>query len=166
MEFRKLTEADETAFMDYYNEWPVPDEMVPSATNYSRYNRFDDFLSGLNQRESGEDWVTNTTFFYFVGGRIVGAGNIRHYLNEALLQTGGHVGYGVRPSERNKGYALAILRTSLEYLKTLNVERALVTCDEDNPASAKVIIKAGGREGERYRQDDGMEVRRFWIELK
>lgn len=164
-EFRKLKREDEAAFLDYYNEWPVPDEMVPFSTNFSRYDHFEQLLEGLNHQESWDDWVKNSTYFYFDNGRIVGAGNIRHYLNDALLETGGHIGYGVRPSARNKGYASAILQHSLQYLETLGVDKALLTCDADNPASANVILKNRGIEAEPFIQTDGTKVRRFWIHI-
>ncbi|GGB06790.1 GNAT family N-acetyltransferase [Macrococcus hajekii] len=165
-EFRRLNQMDETAFMDYYREWSVPDEIVPSATQFNRYHHFADFLIALNQREDESEWVNNTTLFYFEDDRIMGAANIRHELNEALLQTGGHIGYGVRPTERSKGYATLILKQALEYLKKLNISRALVTCDEDNPASASVIVKNGGQEDNSFMQDNRIKVRRFWIDIK
>lgn len=90
---------------------------------------------------------------------------MRHALNKTLLDIGGHVGYGVRPTERGKGYATEILRQSLLKLKELSIDRALVTCNADNISSLKVINKNGGIEDESFIEEDGNVVKRFWIEL-
>ncbi|TDM07936.1 GNAT family N-acetyltransferase [Macrococcus lamae] len=166
IEFRRLTKEDEAAFMKYISEWEQPDMIVPSATNYYKFNDFDRFLDALDFRESGNDWVKNTTLFLFVDGVIVGAGNIRHTLTEDLLNTGGHIGYGVGQSFRKQGYATEILKRCLEFLKQLSVERALVTCDEENIGSAQVILNNGGVEDQSYLQESGVKSRRFWIDIK
>ncbi|MPM89903.1 hypothetical protein SDC9_137018 [bioreactor metagenome] len=96
--------------------------------------------------------------------RILGAINIRHYLNDYLLNYGGHIGYGIRPSERKKGYASLMLSLALSVAKELGINKALITCDKDNLGSARTIMKNGGvlenevAEGERITQ-------RYWIEL-
>ena len=95
---------------------------------------------------------------------IVGMINIRHYLNEYLTQVGGHIGYGVRKTERNKGYAKQMLKLALEKCKELKIKKVLITCDEDNIASEKVILSANAKL-EDIRNVDGENKKRFWIEL-
>ena len=98
-------------------------------------------------------------------GRMVGMVNIRHYLNEEMLRTGGHVGYSVRPTERLRGCGAEILRMALDYLRGIGLDRALVTCDTANLGSAGVIRRNGGVfENEDY-EDDGTPVSRYWIAL-
>ena len=90
--------------------------------------------------------------------------DIRHRLNEYLLQFGGNIGYSVRPSQRRKGYATEMLALALEECRKLGLNRALVTCDKTNIGSAKTIQKNGGvlenevLEGDRITQ-------RYWIAL-
>lgn len=90
--------------------------------------------------------------------------DIRHRLNEYLLQFGGNIGYSVRPSQRRKGYATEMLALALEECRKLGLDRALVTCDKTNIGSAKTIQKNGGvlenevLEGDRITQ-------RYWIAL-
>ncbi|WP_208589975.1 GNAT family N-acetyltransferase [Gracilibacillus suaedae] len=96
---------------------------------------------------------------------IIGVVNIRHRLSEMLLAIGGHIGYGIRPSERKKGYATKILELALLEAKKIGITRALVTCDADNIGSLKAILKNGGIEDGDYVEDDGNVVKRFWIEL-
>ena len=77
-------------------------------------------------------------------GRILGELNIRHHLSPQLEKFGGHVGYKVRPSARNRGVATAALRLALQKLAVAGVEQALLTCHNDNAASIRVIEKCGG----------------------
>ena len=96
--------------------------------------------------------------------RIVGMVNIRHDLNEHLLQFGGNIGYSIRKSERRKGYAKEQLRLALEECRKLGLTKVLITCDKENPGSRKTILSAGGimenevSEGKRITQ-------RFWINI-
>ena len=96
---------------------------------------------------------------------IVGMIDIRHYLNEYLTQVGGHIGYGVRKTERNKGYAKQMLKLALEKCKELKIKKVLITCDEDNIASEKVTLSANAKL-EDIRNVDGENKKRFWIDLQ
>ena len=69
---------------------------------------------------------------------------IRHKLNESLLKNGGHIGDGVRPSERRKGYATEMIRLALEECKKIGIDRVLMVCYKDNIGSRKSIINNGG----------------------
>ena len=91
--------------------------------------------------------------------------DIRHYLNEFLKQFGGNIGYSVRKNERNKGYAKQMLKLALEKCKDLKMKKVLITCDEDNIASEKVILSANAKL-EDIRNVDGENKKRFWIDLQ
>ena len=95
-------------------------------------------------REVPEGFVPNTFFVGVVGDQVVGRISIRHELNDFLARLGGHIGYVVVPSHRGKGYATEMMRQALVYCRSLGLERVLLTCDADNPASRRVILKSGG----------------------
>jgi predicted acetyltransferase len=86
--------------------------------------------------------------------------------NEFLRTIGGHIGYGIRPSERNKGYATLLLQEALKKCRELQIEQVLITCDEDNIGSAKVIMNNGGLEEDIFITEEGLMKRRFWITVK
>lgn len=94
----------------------------------------------------------------------MGAVNIRHYLNDELIKTGGHIGDGVRPSERGKGYATAMIALALDECKKLGINKVLMCCDRDNIASVKSIVRNGGVL-ENEVEEDGQFVQRYWITL-
>lgn len=96
--------------------------------------------------------------------RLVGVVNIRHYLDDYLLITGGHIGYSIRPSERLKGYAHEQLRLALEKTDKLGIKQVLITCNKANEASRKTILKAGGIKENEVIEDDGNVVERYWID--
>ena len=98
--------------------------------------------------------------------RLLGAVNIRHYLNEYLLQEGGHIGDGIRPSERRKGYATEMIRLALIECRKLGIDKVLIVCDKDNIGSAKSIINNGGVLENEIVNSDGVIEQRYWISLR
>jgi len=81
-----------------------------------------------------------------------------------LLNYGGHIGYGIRPSERKKGYASLMLSLALSKAKELGINKALITCDKDNLGSARTIMKNGGVLENEVVEGDKI-TQRYWIEL-
>jgi len=134
---------------------------------YDEDTPFAGYVGRLAEQERGENVPGHLVPHSFrvadVGGVIVGRASIRHRLNEWLLQEGGHIGYGVLPEHRRRGYATEILRQSLGMLAGHGVARVLVTCDDDNVGSATVIERCGGVLAEVGPGHDGQPVRRYWI---
>lgn len=91
-----------------------------------------------------EGWVPSTFLLAEVDGHLVGRLSVRHELNDYLREIAGHIGYAVRPAFRRRGYAIAILRHGVGVARSLGLDRVLVTCDDDNVASAAVIERCGG----------------------
>lgn len=95
---------------------------------------------------------------------LIGMIHIRHYLNKYLLNFGGNIGYSVRKSERQQGYASEMLGLALEKCKELELEKVLITCNKNNIASAKTMLKNGARlENEIQKEND--IIQRYWITL-
>jgi predicted acetyltransferase len=115
--------------------------------------------------ELPDGFVAHAELVAEVDGEIVGRTSIRWDLNEFLSALGGHIGYAVRPAHRRQGHATEILRQSVDVLRERGVHRILVTCDDDNLASARVIEACGGvLEGVVPHWDaDQPPRRRYWI---
>ena len=115
----------------------------------------------------GKVLVPATFLVAEVGGVIVGRASIRHELNDVLAREGGHIGYGVLPGHRRRGCATEILRQALVIARSVGVDRVLLTCDDDNLASARVIERGGGVLESVITRTDGDRVipmRRYWID--
>lgn len=149
-------------------EWTQTGEnIVPYAIRRLDYRNFEYYLENLEVKDTSGGLVPDSTFFCLDEERniFVGAVNIRHDLNEYLLRSGGHIGDGVRPSERRKGVATAMIALALEECRRLGINRVLMVCDKDNVGSARSIQKNGGvLENEIL--DDGVWEQRYWIDLE
>lgn len=157
-------------YLSFYEEWlDSKEDMVPWVIKKDPSN-FEAMVNFLNDNEQGrnlpEGWVPDSTFWLInENKRILGVVNIRHRLTEILLNSGGHIGYGIRPSERRKGYATKLLSLALEKSKEVGIRKALVLCNEDNIGSFKTIINNGGIPDSDFVEEDGNIIKRFWIEI-
>lgn len=163
-----LSYADE--IIKYKEESLAESPIINGSAGLDRLSSIEIWLQELKKR-SCEDTVPKglvpSSTYLAVREKdnyIVGMIDIRHYLNEYLTQVGGNIGYGVRKTERNKGYAKQMLKLALEKCKELKIKKVLITCDEDNIASEKVILSANAKL-EDIRNVDGENKKRFWIEL-
>jgi predicted acetyltransferase len=157
-------------YLSFYQEWvDSREEMIPwvISKDPSDFPRMIEFLLNNEKGENLPDgWVPSSTYWLVTEERkVVGVVNIRHGLTEKLLNAGGHIGYGIRPSERRKGYATKLLSLSLEKAKELGLEKVLVVCDEGNTGSEKTIRKNGGVPDTSYVEEHGNVILRFWIHL-
>ena len=164
-----LSYADE--IIKYKEESLKESPLINGSAGLDRFSSIEIWFEELKKR-SCEDTVPKglVPSSTYLGVRekdnyIVGMIDIRHYLNEYLTQVGGHIGYGVRKTERNKGYAKQMLKLALEKCKELKIKKVLITCDEDNIASEKVILSANAKL-EDIRNVDGENKKRFWIDLQ
>lgn len=130
---------------------------------------WEQYLARIGKEKDGidlaPDRVPGTMLFAFLGDELVGRVQIRHALTPWLHEVGGHIGYGVRPAYRRRGYATELLRNGLDVLRGLGVERALVTCDDDNLGSSRVIERCGGVLENTVSVTGAAPKRRYWIEL-
>ena len=164
-----LSYADE--IIKYKEESLAESPIINGSAGLDRFSSIEIWFEELKKR-SCEDTVPKglVPSSTYLGVRekdnyIVGMIDIRHYLNEYLTQVGGHIGYGVRKTERNKGYAKQMLKLALEKCKELKIKKVLITCDEDNIASEKVILSANAKL-EDIRNIDGENKKRVWIDLQ
>lgn len=168
----KLTKDYEKQLGEMIEEWKADQERnhtncSPWAIFKNDYHDFDHYLENLEFQTASDGKVPDSVFFLLdeERGRLLGAVNIRHYLNEALLKEGGHIGDGIRPSERRKGYATEIVRLALIECKKLGIDRVLMTCEKDNIGSAKSIIKNGGVLENEFVNSEGVVEQRYWIKV-
>ena len=168
----KLTKEYEKQLGEMIDEWKLDQEInhtnhSPWAIFKNDYHDFDYYLDNLELKEPRDGLVPDSTFFLLDDERniLLGAVNIRHYLIDFLLLHGGHIGDGVRPSERRKGYATEMIRLALLECKKLGIDKVLIICDKDNIGSMKSIVKNGGVLENEIVGKDGRIEQRYWINL-
>jgi predicted acetyltransferase len=153
----------EPAYLDCEAEFQRSGETFLAAGK-TDYRRFVEQCQIDHQAGSGTQ-VPQTDFF-LVRDRttILGRSGLRHHLNPALLDVGGHIGYRIRPAERHKGYGTQLLALTLLEARARGLHRVLLTCDSDNLASRKIIERNGGQlSSEGLSARERKLVARYWI---
>lgn len=159
------------AYMSFYEDWKQSGEQIVPwvvAKDPADFKAMLEFLHSEDREDklTNVQWVPHTTYWLINEQQeIVGAVNFRHRLNERLLQSGGHLGYGIRPSFRRRGYATTLLALALEKARERGLARVLVVCDQGNLGSERTILNNDGQFESEYVEADGNVVRRFWIEI-
>jgi predicted acetyltransferase len=145
------------------------ESLVPWILNLDTSN-FETYVRQLSDNSLGigikPGFVRHATFWLVdVKGLILGVANLRHRLTPKLRQVGGHIGFGIRPSERRKGHATRLLALTLREAQPLGIDRVLLTCDKGNRASEKVILANGGVLDKASSDEKEFDIQRFWIDL-
>lgn len=164
-------------FFEQYNEmmteWKISgtqiapwflNEPFVSVEEFARYIRMlDDCEHGIVDKRFS---ATTSYFVIDENGKLIGATSLRHYLTLEGYQTWGHIGYGVRPNERRKGYAVQMLRLMLEEAQAKKIHKVLVGVHEGNIGSWKTVEKCGGiLENTVFAENDDEPIRRYWIDI-
>lgn len=133
--------------------WSTPEGFARYTSNLR--------AEALEETPRPAHFVPSTTLWWAEEDEYLGRIAIRHRLNANLLEVGGHIGYDVRPTARNRGHATAMLAAALPIARSLGIEKALVTCDDTNVASRLVIERNGG-----VFEDERQGKLRYWIVLR
>lgn len=134
------------------------------------YAEWIDFEKRLRAKY-GDGYVDSEVFLAVrtTDDRVVGIIDYRHPLSEFLLHFGGNIGYSVRPSERRKGYAFAMLHLLLPICRAFGEKKVLIVCDKENEASRRTILKNGGIMENEAQDTVGIcysgIIQRYWISI-
>ena len=125
-------------------------------------------IQGKDPKYVPEGRVPATQFIYVreSDDKVVGMLQLRHCFNEYLEKYAGHIGYSVRPSERRKGYATAMLHDALPHCRELGIRDVLVSCLTDNEGSRRTILRNGGvYESTVHEPELDRDLERYWIHI-
>lgn len=162
------SEEHEAAVRAFYGEF---EEAKGTCIGYGNHEDFQGWLLGMRNRKTGTDlppgYVRENFYLCYEGREMVGVFSLKFELTPFLLNFGGHIGYAVKPSRRNRGLATEILAQGLREAEKFGFEKILAVCDEDNYASEKVILRNGGVfENRIFDGEEKVFVKRYWIDLK
>ena len=146
MNYRLPRISDEAILREYVQEHVDHGETSISASMDLSTSDYGEWVERMrNNAAVGEgEWRKSLLYLCFDGERLIGLLSIRYELSRSLSERFGDIGYGVRPSERKKGYATAMLRYALSVCKEKGMKRVILGCYKDNLASAATIQKSGG----------------------
>ena len=167
MKLRRPTLEDKDAILEMIAEFDAAKSYMHGGmgSTWKRAKDYEDWLKIVEQQEDIENlpagWVPAIQFLSFdETGLPLGFLALRLSLNEKLFVEGGHIGYSIRPSQRRKGLAKLQLELGIAEARKQGLERVLITCDEDNEASRRTILSAGG-----VYENTIDRSQRYWIEL-
>lgn len=149
LRLKKLSADDGHDIYDMLQSMPKDENGLINKANGLSYEDFKTWLAA-KQKESEQTglvdgWkVPSTTYWLYADDLPVRFGNLRHFLTQALSNAGGHIGYGIAPQYRRKGYGKELLRLLLIEAKKIGLEKVLITIHSDNIASQKVALANGG----------------------
>lgn len=151
----------------------VNSHMAGSSNLDTMYNNYEEWLKFIKKLEKSNTCPTNfcPSYTYFLvrytDDKIIGIINIRYNLNDWMLENCGHIGYSIRPSERRKGYNKINLYLALEKAKNINLNKVLLTADDNNIGSVKTILSLGGKlENKIFSyENNNVLMGRYWIDV-
>lgn len=161
-------ESYKKQYLEMMDEWiTFGGRLNPAAlrNNGTSYEKWLDWMKDDQNKLTCPEGAVPQTLYFAVNRDdvLLGAVTIRHYLNERMLIDGGYIGYGVRPSQRRKGYAKKMLSLAIIKLREMGIDKILVTCAADNIGSMKTILANGGILENEIPNGKGELVKRFWI---
>ncbi len=163
---KPLSVADADKLYDFY-------QTIPAAENGAGNKAYGltkpQFIEWIKQEEKSArgldvraDWVAATTYVLYVDDVPVGRSNLRHYLNAALEQDGGHIGLSVAPQHRGHGYSKILLRETLKCAKEKGINPVLVFHFADNIPACKMSESVGGKlVEETFHEKHGRFIRKY-----
>ena len=149
LELRKLSVGDGKDVYQMLQDIPLEENGLQNNVNGLTYEAYQDWLV-KKQQESELDGIVDgrkvpaTTYWLYADGVPVGFGKLRHFLTDALRKAGGHIGYGIAPQYRGKGYGKELLKLLLRKADEMGIDKVLVTIHLDNRASLAVALANGG----------------------
>lgn len=165
--FIKPNEKYLESYKEAYDEYIVNNIKSYGFTEPSLdiFDKFEKYRKGIDLKPGR---VPSSYYWLVDEDSFIGEVSIRHYLTDELNNYGGNIGYGIRLTKQKQGYGTLILKFALEEAKALGLAKVLITCNDDNYGSIKVIENNGGiLENKVVNQKDNMEIvtRRYWIDI-
>ena len=168
----KLTKEYEKQIADMLDEWKEDLERnnkkpIPGPVFRNDHRDMDKYIRELEYKTATDEIVPDSVFFLLDEERdiLLGAVHIRHYLNKALSEWSGHIGIGIRPGERRKGYATIMLSLALDECRKLGISTVQITCDKENIGSARAIVKNSGVLDREFTNPDGVVRQTYHIAI-
>ncbi len=160
-------------YKDMMDEWfESGSQIAPWSLelDYKTEKDFEKLLNRLKEVENGinlEGYASSNTYWLLDldTNKLIGGSNLRHYLDDKGIKYWGHIGYGIRPSERKKGYGTFLLKLTLEKAKEKGIDKVYLGAYEENIGSWKLMEKCNATFDKLvYEEETNKPIKKYWIE--
>ncbi|MCL2839437.1 MAG: GNAT family N-acetyltransferase [Defluviitaleaceae bacterium] len=172
LELVEASKVYEIQAMEYRQEYiNCGENEINGSSGLFEYENYDKWLEKIKMQKNiipSSTETPSTTYFTLrkSDNKIIGSIQLRHHLTDELLKDGGNIGYGIRPSERGKGYGTQQVALVLAQAKGIGLSKVMISCNKINRASAQVAINNGGiLAGEGFDEDEKEVTEIYWIEV-
>gem|GEM_PF-8060 len=170
--FKKVQKSDLNKIIEYKKRFQTHKRIIPGSTSLDAFDDIERYFLNLeifeDQTKVPTGFVMSKQFCLIDNNtnKIVALASLRYELNESLLKYGGHIGYSVDFDYQNKGLGTFLLKLSLKEIRKAGIDKVLITCNDDNIASEKVILKNSGiLENIIKEENKDNYIKRYWINL-
>ena len=162
-------------YKEMMDEWNSDGSRIapwPLHLEYSTEDEFNKMLNRIDEVDKGinlDGYASSTTYWLYDedNNRLIGASNLRHFLDERGEKYWGHIGYGIRPAERGKGLGTLILKLTLEKAKGRGLDKVYLGAYEDNIGSWKIMENCNAQFDKIvYEDDTNLPIKKYWIDIK
>lgn len=165
---RKPTIEDKKEIMQYVEAFRLSGQELHGGSYIDTYESFEAWLDFIESIENPNHPLENLVpahQYLLVDNhhKVIGMLNLRLELNDYLANFGGHIGYSIHPNLQGMGFGKKILSLVIPIAYDLKIYRLLITADQENIASQKVIENAGGIYADKRQDKDGNWVKRYWL---
>lgn len=150
----KPTIEHKVKYKDMIKEWQeyggpyVPSIIDHDCSNSIEELDYDAVLKVVDDYSKGNvfdydvDYFESADFYFiFDDEDLIGMGEVRHNLKPLGIKTIGHIACGIRPSKRQKSYALKSTECMIEKLREDGIEEVVLCHYSENNISPKIIEK-------------------------
>ena len=140
------------------------EDILNGGSRFHCYESYEEWLVFIENLRNGKEpnWFPANTYFGMCNDKIVGMIDILHEIDDGHRE---HIGCGIRPSERKKGYATKMLALALEECKKLKLKKIFICCDEDSIGSVKTILNNGGILEKKFFDSEGVLCHSYFVDI-
>ncbi len=156
-------------YLEYMKTWKG--EVIVPVISDLKGRRFETLLKELYKLEHEvyipKGFIPEKNYLIVSqGDEIIGFVNIRHYLNDVMLNTKGQITYGIKPSSRSLSIEEEVLKVSLAEAKEIGIKKIKLICEKSNSDLCQFITEIGGQfENEGFNEVDKFPIHRYLFKL-
>lgn len=160
----KLAQPDEThekAYKELIKAWGQAGMQLPRMLVDEEY--YPQALLAFKKRANAE--LPYNTYLLMDGEKALGVVTLRHKLDTFLQEFGGHLGYSIRPDERQRGLEQQVVALAKQTARNdLAIKSLIITIGAENQPMQEAVENNGGKLASQNERG-GIEYQTYRISL-